>query len=200
MPNSKPTSTVKIDEMGNSEDIIPDSLASAPETDHDILWEFDAHHSFEIMIADNRWAAYFDDALKKDAHQLVIFASALIENDGFTACLRLTDDAEMHALNAQFRDKDKATNILSFPNDFDQEDGTLLHLGDMAFGFDTIAQESQDMAISLDAHMRHLIIHGLLHLIGFDHEQDEDAAEMEALEIAALSVIGIANPYQGELA
>ena len=200
MPNNRPSHTSNIAELDTGEDITPDSPDTTLGTDQDISWAFDAHHSFDNIIADARWAPYFDEALQKDAHQLVIFASALIEDDGFTACLRWTDDAEMHALNAQFRDKDKATNILSFPNDSAQGDDEALHLGDMAFGFDTIAKEAEDMSISMADHMRHLIIHGLLHLIGFDHEHEDDAAEMEGLEIAALSVIGVGNPYQGELA
>ena len=179
------------------QEISGDSLGS----DRDIFWEFDATHKLDVIIADERWAPYFDEALMRDAKQLVRFVSALIEGDGFTACLRWTNDAEMKALNAQFRDKDKATNVLSFPHDFEQEDGLdNLHLGDLAFGFETMAAEADDMGIAVGAHMRHLIIHGLLHLIGCDHETEDDASEMEGLEIAALSLIGVRNPYQdGEL-
>lgn len=168
--------------------------------ERDIFWEFDATHQLDVIIADERWNAYFDEALTRDVHQLVRFVSALIEGDGFTACLRWTNDDEMRALNAQFRDKDKATNVLSFPYDTAPEDEDALRLGDLAFGFETMAAEAQDMGISVGAHMRHLIIHGLLHLIGCDHENEDDATEMEGLEIAALSVIGVSNPYQdGEL-
>lgn len=178
------------------QEIAGDSLGS----DRDIFWEFDATHNLDVIIADERWAPHFDEALRRDVHQLVRFVSALIEGDGFSACLRWTNDHEMQALNAQFRDKDKATNVLSFPNDFAGEDDEGLHLGDLAFGFETMAAEADDMGIAVGAHMRHLIIHGLLHLIGCDHENEDDATEMEGLEIAALSVIGIANPYQdGEL-
>ena len=164
--------------------------------DEDIFWEFDANHKLDVIIADKRWALHFDEALKRDVHQLVRFVSALIEGDGFNACLRWTNDDEMQALNAQFRDKDNATNVLSFPDEFATEDEAELNLGDLAFGFETMAAEADDMGISVGAHMRHLIIHGLLHLIGFDHENEDDATEMEGLEIAALSVIGVSNPYQ----
>ena len=178
------------------QDISGDSLGS----DRDIFWEFDANHNLDVIIADERWAPHFDEALTRDVHQLVRFVSALIEGDGFSACLRWTNDGEMQALNAQFRDKDKATNVLSFPHDFDAEDDEALYLGDLAFGFETMAAEADNMGIAVGAHMRHLIIHGLLHLSGFDHENDDDATEMEGLEIAALSVIGVSNPYQdGEL-
>ena len=172
-------------------------------TDDDISWVFDSHHALDLIIADNRWAQFVTDDLQKDVKQLVLFVSGLLENKGFSACLRWTNDAEMKALNAQFRDKDKATNVLSFPNDFpnhsEGEDDEGLYLGDLAFGYETMAKEASDMGITVAAHMRHLIIHGLLHLIGCDHEEEEDATEMEGLEIAALSVIGVENPYQGAL-
>ena len=167
--------------------------------DDDISWVFDSHHKLDLIIADDRWAKFLTDDLHDDVKQLVYFVSGLLENSGFSASLRWTNDAEMKALNAQFRDKDKATNVLSFPNTFHSEDDEGLYLGDLAFGYETMAGEADDMEISVASHMRHLIIHGLLHLIGCDHENDEDASEMEGLEIAALSMIGVANPYQGEL-
>lgn len=180
---------------------MPDDTPHPSDTsvDDDISWVFDTHHTLDLIIADDRWAKYISDDLHKDVNQLVQFVSGLLENKGFSACLRWTNDAEMKALNAQFRDKDKATNVLSFPNEFHGEDDEGLYLGDLAFGYETMAQEAVDMDISIAAHMRHLIIHGLLHLIGCDHEEEEDATEMEGLEIAALSVIGVENPYQGEL-
>ena len=174
--------------------------------DDDRYWQFDQHHHLDIIIADARWAPYFDDELKADTKQLVTFVSALLETTGFCACLRWTDDAEMRQLNAQFREQDKATNVLSFPHealDNEAQDNMAadapIYLGDLAFGFETMAQEAKQMDITIGAHMRHLVIHGLLHLIGCDHEDEADAEEMEGLEIAALSVIGITNPYQGDV-
>lgn len=171
----------------------PDSLP----TDH--LWEYPKGNQLELIIADPRWQAHIDDALKQDVAQLVLFVHELIEEPSFAACLRWTDDSEMQQLNSQFRDKDKATNVLSFPDDEISDNG-MMRIGDLAFGFETMAEEASQMGITIGAHMRHLIIHGLLHLIGFDHEDEEDGEEMEALEIAALSVIGVENPYLGELA
>ena len=168
----------------------PDSL--------DLTYHIDTDHHLSVIIADQRWAAYVDTALEADCGQLVRFVSALLETSGFTACVRLTDDHEMQALNGQFRDQDKATNVLSFPDGSADDDG-LLRLGDLAFGFETMAREADQMEISIAAHIRHLIIHGLLHLIGFDHMDEAEAEEMEALEIAALTVIGVASPYQTEL-
>lgn len=174
----------------------PLDLADESSLDDDIVWTFDAHHSLDVIIADDRWAAYITNDLKSDVAQLVSFVSALIEGQGFHVCLRWTNNAEMQALNAQFREKDKATNVLSFPNDFPFDEGDVIALGDAAFGFETMMSESQQMGITIDQHIRHLIIHALLHLAGFDHEEDEDATEMEGLEIAALAVIGVDNPYQ----
>ena len=175
---------------------------TAPEPDSlptDYLWEYPKGNHLELIIADARWQAHIDEALKQDVAQLVLFVHELIEEPSFAACLRWTDDSEMQQLNSQFRDKDKATNVLSFP-DHEISDNGMMRIGDLAFGFETMAEEVSQMGITISAHMRHLIIHGLLHLIGFDHEDEEDGEEMEALEIAALSVIGVENPYLGELA
>ncbi len=180
----------------------PADITADANPDDDIPWVFDATHQLDIIIADDRWSPYFDEALKADVSQLVRFVSELIEGDGFTAALRWTNDSEMKALNAQFRDKDKATNVLSFPHepmDAIAGDEAGLYLGDLAFGYETMEAEAEDMEIKIGDHMRHLIIHGLLHLIGCDHENEEDAEEMEGLEMAALSVIGVSNPYQGAL-
>lgn len=180
----------------------PADITADANPDDDISWVFDATHQLDIIIADDRWSPYFDEALKADVSQLVRFVSELIEGDGFTAALRWTNDSEMKALNAQFRDKDKATNVLSFPYepmDVIAGDEAGLYLGDLAFGYETMEAEAEDMEIKIGDHMRHLIIHGLLHLIGCDHENEEDAEEMEGLEMAALSVIGVSNPYQGAL-
>ena len=128
----------KTDKPQEDQEISGDS----PSSDRDIFWEFDATHNLDVIIADERWASHFDEALRHDVHQLVRFVSALIEGDGFTACLRWTNDDEMRALNAQFRDKDKATNVLSFPYEFAAEDEAQLCLGDLAFGFETMAAEA----------------------------------------------------------
>lgn len=103
--------------------------------------------------------------------------------------LVLSDDAQVRVLNRQYRDKDKATNVLSFP-----QSGALL--GDIILARETVAREAQDKGAAFEAHLTHLIIHGWLHLQGFDHEADVDAHEMEAIEIAALATLGIDNPYQ----
>lgn len=117
--------------------------------------------------------------------------------------VRLTSDAEVQALNREYRGKDSPTNVLSFPMvqpDLldalaNSDDGETL-LGDIVLAHGVTAREAEDKGIALDAHATHLIVHGLLHLLGYDHEQgDADAEAMEELERAALASLGIADPY-----
>ena len=127
-----------------------------------------------------------------------------LAHDRLTASVLFTSDAEVHALNAEWRGKDQPTNVLSFPM-LDRDDLLALDhegppelLGDVALAFETCAREAADKDIALADHAAHLIVHGLLHLAGHDHEtSDADAAAMEALESKALAVIGIADPYGG---
>ena len=101
----------------------------------------------------------------------------------------LSDDDHVQILNRDYRQKDKPTNVLSFP-----QSGPLL--GDIILARETVQSEATDKGVSFEAHLTHLVMHGWLHLQGFDHQTDETAAEMEAIEIAALAKLGIDNPYQ----
>ncbi len=125
-----------------------------------------------------------------------------LANLRLSASLLFTNDAEVHALNNEWREKDKPTNVLSFPMLERAEllalspDGPPELLGDIVLALETCAREAEEKGVSLADHTAHLIIHGLLHLAGHDHEiGPDDAAAMEALEIAALALIGIADPY-----
>jgi len=118
------------------------------------------------------------------------------------ASLLFTSDAEVHALNREWRGKDKPTNVLSFPMLERTEllalptEGPPELLGDIALAHETCAREAAEKGVTLDAHAAHLIVHGLLHLAGHDHETGADeAAAMEALEIKALALLGVADPY-----
>lgn len=125
-----------------------------------------------------------------------------LANPRLSASLLFTSDAEVHALNREWRGKDKPTNVLSFPM-LDREDLLALGpdgppelLGDIALAYQTCAREAADKGVPLEHHAAHLIVHGLLHLAGHDHETSpEDAAAMEALEIKALALMGIPDPY-----
>jgi len=111
--------------------------------------------------------------------------------------LVLTDDERISALNLAYRQKSSPTNVLSFPtgDDSDQEDGRERLLGDVVLAFETISREADEQGKTLENHLCHLIVHGVLHLLGYDHEDDPSAAEMENLEISALAQIGVPNPY-----
>jgi probable rRNA maturation factor len=107
-----------------------------------------------------------------------------------------TDDAHVQALNATWRGKDKPTNVLSFPA-FQLSPGDRLPrmLGDIVLAAQTVAREAELEGKPLDHHISHLVIHGLLHLLGHDHEDDGEADRMEALERAALARLAIPDPY-----
>lgn len=109
----------------------------------------------------------------------------------------LADDAAIHALNKTYRGIDRPTNVLSFAalDDADEPIVDPLLLGDIAVAFETTKREAEEQKISMADHLFHLIVHGVLHLIGYDHMTDADAAEMEALEIEILARNGMENPY-----
>lgn len=147
------------------------------------------------------WEARAAEAVAA-ALALTPFASLADAAPLVEVAIRLTDDAEVHALNRDFRGKDKPTNVLSFPQvqaDLlvslaNSDDGEIL-LGDIVLARETCAREAEEKGISLEDHTTHLIVHGTLHLVGYDHMDDASAAAMEALEVKALASLGIANPY-----
>jgi probable rRNA maturation factor len=107
------------------------------------------------------------------------------------ATVLLTDDATVQDLNARFRQQDKPTNVLSFPTAPNPQH----HLGDIALAYGTCAGEAHAQGKTLAAHLQHLVAHGVLHLLGYDHMSDEEAEEMEGLERVVLASLGIADPY-----
>ena len=128
--------------------------------------------------------------------------------------IRLTDDAEVQALNRDYRGKDQPTNVLSFP--MVQPDlleslantdakaciasdaGSEVLLGDIVLAYETCAREAGERGVSLDAHVTHLIVHGLLHLLGYDHMSDREAEAMEAIERDIMAALGLHDPYSHE--
>jgi probable rRNA maturation factor len=118
-----------------------------------------------------------------------IEAAMQAERAGGAVALLLADDEALRELNARWRGKETATNVLSFP----APEG--FGLGDIALAFETVAAEAQAQGKSLAAHASHLIVHGFLHLLGYDHEDEGEAVEMEARERAILATLGVADPY-----
>jgi probable rRNA maturation factor len=115
--------------------------------------------------------------------------------------VRLSNDDEVRSLNAHWRGKDKPTNVLSFPMtesyelETADEEGPSLMLGDIILARGVCEAEAAHNGVSVEDHAAHLVVHGTLHLLGYDHQADGDAADMEAREIRALARIGIADPY-----
>lgn len=143
------------------------------------------------------WAMLAGKAAEAAASQAEELASARL-----CASVLFTSDAEVQALNREWRDRDKPTNVLSFPM-MEREnllamagEGPPVMLGDIALAHETCAREAADKGIALDHHAAHLIVHGMLHLAGYDHvHSDAEAEAMETLEIAALAKMGIPDPY-----
>lgn len=134
------------------------------------------------------------DAAQKVAPELA--------NQRLTASVLFTVDEEVHTLNREWSSKDKPTNVLSFPMLTREEllglkpDGGPEMLGDLALAYETCEREAADKGISIADHAAHLIVHGLLHLAGYDHvHSDAEADAMERLEINALAIMGLKNPY-----
>jgi len=109
--------------------------------------------------------------------------------------IRLVDEAEGRELNNTWRHKDYATNVLSFPADVPDEMLDIPLLGDLVICVPVVAREAAEQGKTLDAHWAHLVIHGCLHLLGYDHIDDEEAEEMEALEQTLLAELGYPDPY-----
>lgn len=158
----------------------------------------------DIDIED--WPSGDWDALAARAAQATGAGEPLLANPRLIASLLFTTDAEVHTLNREWRERDKPTNVLSFPMleraelealaRAKDDGGPPAMLGDIALAYETCAREAADKGVSLEAHAAHLIVHGLLHLAGHDHvDSDAQAEAMEALETAILAKLGIADPY-----
>lgn len=166
----------------------------------------------DVLIEDDRWS---DIALNTDAPVWIAAALVAAGQEALAAEVSLLacDDTRIAALNAEFRGKPAATNVLSWPDqnfpdrpagapppppvvDASAGDAAApVFLGDIAIAYETIAREAAEAGKTLKAHSCHMIVHGTLHLLGYDHVRDEDAELMEKVEIVALARLGFANPY-----
>jgi probable rRNA maturation factor len=141
-----------------------------------------------------------DAAVTHSGHEALAAIPAPIE-----VAIRLSSDGEVHTLNRDYRGKDKPTNVLSFPMFEPDEIAGIAEsplpeilLGDIVLAYETCATEAAEKDVSLEAHAAHLIVHGMLHLLGYDHQDDETASEMEALERKAMAELGLPDPYPPE--
>jgi probable rRNA maturation factor len=152
--------------------------------------------SADIAIEADGWPP--EAKLHETALQAFQTTAELAElDDSFSVSLLFTDDVAMRELNRQWRGQDKPTNVLSFPApDMPQRpDGDAPFYGDIALALETLEREAEADAKLFDHHLTHLLVHGLLHLAGYDHETDAEAEEMEALETRILARLAIADPY-----
>ena len=144
--------------------------------------------TIEVVVEDRAWLA-----AEPHARRLArAAAAAALKHEGAAGSLviLLSDDARLQALNSRFRGKDTPTNVLSFP-----AAGAADALGDVALAFGVCAREAAEQGKSLAAHLQHLATHGVLHLLGYDHEADDEAEAMETKERAILARLGVADPY-----
>ncbi|WP_441228277.1 rRNA maturation RNase YbeY [Tardiphaga sp. 20_F10_N6_6] len=154
----------------------------------------------EVLVVTDCWSAEADaDAV---IHRAIEAAAAMVDTDTADAelAIMLTDDAGIRTLNQNWRGIDKPTNVLSFPalqppEGADEPDDMPRMLGDIAIAYETTRREADEEEKSFANHLSHLAIHGFLHLVGYDHEKDDEAEEMEALEREILATLGIPDPY-----
>ena len=130
-------------------------------------------------------------------NKLTKIVSTILEQEKMSDCvinLRLLNDKEMKKLNKQFRQKDKTTNVLSFPND-DISVKQTKNIGDIAISVEYVKAEAKKEGKTFDDHIIHMLAHGVYHILGYDHENNENAVIMENKEIHTLKKINISNPY-----
>jgi probable rRNA maturation factor len=149
----------------------------------------------EVEIEDDAWR----DAVPAAEPLAVQAAKSTLSNaagvpDGAGVVILLADDETVRDLNSRFRGQDKPTNVLSFPAPPNAEG----HLGDIALAFGVCAREAEAQGKAIGDHLQHLVAHGALHLLGYDHTDDADAEQMEGLERVILAGLGVADPYAAE--
>ena len=154
------------------------------------------HFHIEIVYSTELWYQALPDA-----ETIIRRAAARVweyQNSQKSAelCILLTNDDEVRALNHEYRGKDQPTNVLSFIMGEEINQGDTIHLGDIVLAMETVWAEAVQYEKLLSAHVSHLVVHGLLHLFGYDHVTRDSAKDMEAVEVSILADLGIADPYK----
>ena len=148
----------------------------------------------DIEIEDDRWVAFDLESIAQTAVNAVLSRLSIGAEEVEVAVLAC-DDVRIAELNADFREKPTATNVLSWPDAPLPDITGVMELGDIAISYDTCAAEAVAAGKSAEDHVMHLMIHGTLHLLGYNHVRDQDATLMEALEVEILEKMGIDDPY-----
>jgi probable rRNA maturation factor len=152
--------------------------------------------TIDIVFEDQDWPdAAQTEALIHEAARALAAHDVMHGLKPASACIALSNDAHVQTLNASFRGIDKPTNVLSFPAPDSPAPLDIEPIGDIVIARETLAREAAEKGIPLADHLRHLTIHGLLHLLGYDHEEEAEAVAMENLETEILSGLGIPDPY-----
>jgi probable rRNA maturation factor len=152
--------------------------------------------ALETVRDSELWEACPDaEAVVASAVRAAFAEAALAARPDAELTVALSDDARVRALNAEWRGADKPTNVLTFPAVEPDETADAAMLGDVILAFETVAREAAEQDKSLDQHLAHLVVHGVLHLFGHDHLDAGAADAMEALETRALARIGVPDPY-----
>lgn len=141
-----------------------------------------------IRETNRAWSKYLPK--RRNLAQEICALAAKSERIEGNVSVLLAGDRKLKQLNRDFRGKDKPTNVLSFPS------GEAMFLGDIALSIDTLKREAKEQGKKLEHHFAHLLLHGILHLLGYDHEKARDAEKMEKKEIQILKKLGLGNPYQ----
>lgn len=150
----------------------------------------------DVIVESGEWEARPGLAARLEtAAKAALDASGVQTSPQGEIAILLTDDEGVAILNERWRGKPQATNVLSWPAVSPKLLSLSPMIGDIAIAFETCAREAAEEAKSLDDHVSHLVVHGVLHLLGFDHETEEEAERMEALERVVLARLGIADPY-----
>jgi probable rRNA maturation factor len=154
----------------------------------------------EIVVLDTAWLEALPRArtiVRRAVRATLAGSGQRLPRAGADVVVALAGDAELRRLNRIHRHKDKPTNVLSYPAGEPPRRGGPLALGDIALARTTVLREARAQGKRPADHLAHLVVHGTLHLLGYDHEGDQDAARMEALEARILAGLGIADPYAG---
>ncbi|MBJ6987140.1 rRNA maturation RNase YbeY [Devosia sp. MC521] len=149
----------------------------------------------EVAIIRNAdgWPDHFDELAEKAVFAALAGAKARLKGPAEISVV-FTDDEEQRELNAEWRGKDSSTNVLSFPQ-IEPFGPVFGILGDITLARETLELEAKDLGKSLEDHFTHLMVHGFLHILGYDHIEEEEALQMEGLETQILAGLGIADPY-----